>query len=317
MTTGARLILHVGTQKTGSSSLQKAMRDAASALRAQGVLYPSLERSQHAFKHVSVSRAAKSARTEVQQAEVDALVQEFEASGCHTMVLSEEALWRSEVAAGDFVQRFRPRFSIEVVACLRRPDLYLESLYSQALRTGAEDEQRDIATFATDPKIQGRLQYASRLADWAMVADRVVALNFEVLVRGAGLVRGFFEAMGLPIDSAPAEVRAKPSPDMNLVLALRSLREQDWPHGQFGLQAAAQEVQRLERLAPTKHVLGSRLRRQLLGDPGPELDGLQSRWGIRFDASMPAEGEEPRTQPDTVYLLALLGAASALSGIEQ
>ncbi len=317
MTAPPRLIVHVGTQKTGSSSLQKAMRDAADALRAQGVLYPSLARSQHAFKHVSVSRAAKSGRPEVQQAEVDALLQEFDASGCDTLVLSEEALWRSEVGAGAFLVRFRPRFSVEIVACLRRPDLYLESLYSQALRTGADGECRDIATFADDPKIRGRLHYASRLADWEAVADRVVALGFETMVRQGGLVRGFFEAMGLPSTAMPDEVRAKRSPDMNLVLALRSLRERQWPHGLFGLQAAADDLRGLDGLPAAKHVLGRQLRLQWLDRLASELSTLEARWGVRFDPEMPQEAEDPSTEPDPLYLLALVGALSERSGVEQ
>ena len=313
MSTLPRLVVHVGTQKTGSSSIQKGMRDSAQSLREHGILYPSLSRSSHPFKHAGMSRAAKNNLAEAQKAEVDALISEFEHSSCHTMILSEESLWRSEIKEQtfDFFQRFRPAFAIEAVVCLRRPDLYLDSLYNQAMRTGAPEECRDIRSFADDPRIMGRLHYASRLEEWSRIADKVIPFEFDSVVRSVGIIRGFFEALGLPSEQAPPEVHAKSSPNMDVILTMRALREGGWPCSAPDLLAASEALGKMNSVPARKHALGSTLRRQILRDLAPEMQQLSRRWGIRFDDSMPEEPSEPQTLPDPEFLLALAGVLAS------
>jgi hypothetical protein len=306
-----RLVVHVGTQKTGSTSLQKAMRDSAEEMRRNGILYPSLSRGGHPFKHIGVFRAIEGNQPKIQAAEAEAFVREFEESGCHTMLISEEALWRSELNPGPFFRRFQPRFTIDVVVCLRRPDLYLESLYSQTLRTGLADECRDVSAFAADPQIKGRLGYASLLEKWRRTASRVVALDFDAAVRTTGLFAAFFEAAGLPAAAVPGEVHEKPSPDMNIILALRTLRERGWPHSMPQMLGGARKLRELDNLPARKHILGSRLRRQILTELSLETQKLSEQWGIRFSEELPEEPPDPQAEPDAVYMLALAGLLSA------
>ena len=94
-----KLILHIGTHKTGSTAIQNWLYWNRDTLAAQGVLYARTDREPypHLKKHTSLHHALMHAsgdfRSEWQQIE-----EEFEASGCHTMILSEEGL--SEMVLG-------------------------------------------------------------------------------------------------------------------------------------------------------------------------------------------------------------------------
>lgn len=309
--TAARLILHIGTQKTGSSSLQKTLRDARERLLQAGILYPMLERGRHRFKHAGMTRAAKSERPDDAAAEHAALVQEFRASGAHTMVLSDEALWRAQTPFRHFFERFRPAFRIEVVAYLRRPDLYIESLYNQTFRTGDPQEQRNIQAFWRDPSVQGRTMYHQRLTEWRSVADEVRAFDFSREVKAHGLIASFFGGLGLQVSPLPQEITAKASPDSQAVLTLRCLRAAGLPTQDDAILAAAEQVAaQPDAPPPLKHLLGRRERQALLAACADDLAALQRDFGIQFASELPAEGEQPIEQPTEDYLIRLLSRLS-------
>jgi hypothetical protein len=314
--TAARLILHIGTQKTGSSSLQKTMRDARERLLQAGILYPLLERGKHRFKHAGMTRAAKSERPDEAAAEHAALVQEFQASGAHTMVLSDEALWRAQTPFRQFFERFRPDFRVEVVAYLRRPDLYIESLYNQTFRTGDPSEHRTIGAFWRDPAVLGRILYHQRLAEWQSVADEVRVFDFSREVKAHGLIASFFEGLGLQVSPLPQEITAKASPDSQAVLTLRCLRAAGLPTQDELILAAAEQVAALpDAPAPVKHLLGRLERQALLGACQDDLAALQRDFGIQFASDLPSENDLPMDQPTEDYLIRLLSRLSQAEGL--
>ena len=89
-----RLILHIGTHKTGTSALQAALEAARPALLERGVLYPSTQRPPwpELPKHCSVFHAAISNDAALQARERDDLLAEFDASGAQALLISEEGL---------------------------------------------------------------------------------------------------------------------------------------------------------------------------------------------------------------------------------
>lgn len=296
-----RLILHIGTQKTGSTSLQKLLDERREPLLTEGVLYASTRKG---FKHKHLARAARQADLSVR----DALMSEFDASGAHTLIVSDEAFWRASAEAPiAFFAPLREQLRIEVVVYLRRPDLYIESLYKQTLRTGRDDEQRDIAAFWRSDEIRGRLDYAALLQAWSGVADALHVFDFAREVKSRGLVRSFFEGLSLGVAEVPADRVDHRSPDGQWALAMRQARALglDLPGGL--LERASLLAEQQPGFVPTRQLLGRRERQALLAHCGPELERLQARHGVAFSASLPPD--EPEDMPgaaDPAYLLRLL-----------
>jgi hypothetical protein len=282
------------------------MRDARTSMLSGGVLYPRLERGGHPFKHVSVSQAAKSSSARLQDAEHQALMDEFTASGAHTMILSEESLWRADTSFRAFFARFRTDFRIEVVAGLRRQDYYMESLYNQALRTGVVDDCRSIAEFWRSDENRGRMAYHRVLSSWDDVADQVRAFDFARQVKQDGLVASFFRALDLVVDPLPEERLAKKSPDSQYILTLRAFREAGLACDDARLRQAGLALADSPVVLASKYLLGRRDRAVLLAECRDDRSALERDYGLAFAEDMPEEGEGTVTEPALSYLLALL-----------
>jgi hypothetical protein len=305
-----RLIAHIGTHKTGSTSIQKVLYESRSQLRKAGVLFPSTDRGPRPSKHHSVSTAAKSRDPAVADAEYKALMDEFEASGASTMIVSAEGLSAPHTGVPDFFKRFSADFDIEVICYLRRQDLFVESLYNQVLRDPGAGERRTIGAFWRDARISSRLNYHQTLCTWRDIPSRVTALDFSREVKQHGLVNSFLRAAQLEgLDTRPEKVANK-SPDMNLVLMLRELHIQEVEHHHKRLIRAAKSLEEAPNYRFLKYTLGSIDRALLLQEFAGVNADLKRDFGIDFSTDMPAEGHEQIVKPEPSYVLSLIAAMS-------
>ncbi|MFD1912965.1 hypothetical protein [Halodurantibacterium flavum] len=128
------LLLHVGTQKTGSSSVQHFLRQNAGALRERSINFISASRPW--IDHNSVAYELRSDRTDTPK--LDAVVADIRKSEHEVNIVSGEMLFHPRVP-GRLAERLPPeiRQNAMVVIYLRRPDKYMEALYKQRLKTGA------------------------------------------------------------------------------------------------------------------------------------------------------------------------------------
>ncbi|MBK5928448.1 phosphotransferase [Rhodobaculum claviforme] len=282
-----RLILHIGTHKTGTTTLQALMAAQRPALAAAGICYPDTTRSSvpHLPKHSSLFEALVDGPDAFAR-EHALITGEFDRSGAHTLVLSEEGL--SGPRHGDFgaMARFAGDFDITVVCVLRRQDRLAEALWNQYCREGHEKAQ--IEAFVARPRVLLRLDYLRMLTFWQGIGT-VRALSYDDLVRGAGLVAGFAAATGLPL-SPQDDRRENVSPSMACASVLADLNRRgeagDW-----------HEIERA--LGPTarRTALGGRLRRDLLARFAGVNAALDTRFGVRFDGTLPDEPDTPLPGP--------------------
>lgn len=305
-----RLIAHIGTHKTGSTSIQKALYESRVQLLKAGVLFPSTDRGPRPSKHHSVSTAAKSRDPVVADDEYAALMEEFNASGASTMIVSAEGLSAPHPGVPDFFKRFLDDFDVEVVCYLRRQDLFVESLYNQVLRDPGAAEQRTIGEFWRDARISSRLNYHQTLSAWRDIPAKVLALDFAREVKQHGLVNSFLKAARLDgIDALPEKVANK-SPDMNLVLMLRELHIQEIEHQHKRLIRAAKSLETAPNYHFLKYTLGSIDRAQLLQEFAGVNADLKRDFGVSFSTDLPAEGAEQIVRPEPSYVLSLIAAMS-------
>lgn len=315
--TRPRLLLHIGAHKTGTTAIQKALHEGRSALAARGLLYADTRRPPwpELPKHTSVFHAAALGDEDEQARERALLWDEFERSGAHTLVLSEEGLSEALPRLPGFFAPWRERFDITVLCFVRRQDLFVESLYSQFVREPARRETRSLLAFSRAPAVRERMDFAAVLAPWqAQLEARLVVRDFDAARQGAGLVASFVEAAGWRDLSLP-ETLANPSPDMRLVLALRRLNVARQDLALPVLMRASARLLREQRFAPLRHLLGADERRRLLEAMAPANERLARDHGIRFASALPA-GEPAAALEDVepAYLLELLAQVSLAAG---
>jgi hypothetical protein len=306
-----RLILHIGTHKTGTSSIQSALESARATLLERGVLYPVTRRPPFTElpKHCSVFEAAVSTDPEAAERERAILLSEFIASKAHTLVISEEGLSVADERIVRFFDPFVDGFEIHVVCFLRRQDLFVESLFNQYVRESARREARPLAKFVRAAGIRARMDYHALLAGWATLPAHIHAMDFDAAVRGPGVLAAFLALIGQRDLGLPPP-QANPSPDMRLALLLGQMNQQGVSYDPLPLVAATKEIM-LSGLPPLKHLLGADERQRLLSDLAESNQRLADVFGIQFAPELPDGEPAAMVQDiDLAFTLQLLGTLS-------
>jgi len=161
--------LHIGSPKTGTTSLQGFLNANATALAARGVNYVRAGRS-----NIAHNRLAMAARRGSAAAELAAIDAECHAAPEAEHILSSELLFNAHTA-----RRITTAISAgqiprcRIVCYLRRQDSYLAALYKQLLKNGRIPPDRE-AFLANAPR------HARYLETLAIYADRFGAANLIV-----------------------------------------------------------------------------------------------------------------------------------------
>lgn len=217
-----RLVLHIGSTKTGSSALQSTLFDRRDALAAAGVLYSTAGVAAGAHHLLAAAihhgawqmhpdaipddRAAYFADT------ARAIREEAITAGAHTIVVSSEYFWES-FAPGvykTFAAAFAP-MSFELVAFIRRQDEWAMSSYLQAVKNG---ESQSFSEWAQRRILRPNsgLHYFRVINRWAyfLAADPVHVIRYQDAK--ANVYKAFCEAIGIEVDTDIAMGRVNPSP---------------------------------------------------------------------------------------------------------
>lgn len=310
-----RLIIHIGTHKTGTTTIQTTLKAHRDALKADGILYPSTSSGDQSDrpKHVIISAAARRVKGIEPVKQRQMLMEEFAQSGCHTMIISEESLSTPQASIQKFFEAFRNDFDIEVICYLRRQDYFLESLYNQFVREPTKQISRNIEKFYKSNKTQTRLDYAAMLDAWRTVSQKVIALDFDAEVKRTDLIKSFAEHLALPT-ALTASAIFNASPDMRCVLLLSKLNNLGIEYDVKRLIRAGKTVEEQGLFQRMKHILGRELRQQVINDFALSNAALQANYGVGFSEAMPGnEDFYPQNDVSTEYMLAILAAASHMT----
>lgn len=137
--------IHAGLPKTGTTTIQLALRDNADWLAERGWRYPVAARqglAHHRLVPAVIDPPPDMDWIDTAGAELalDELTAEIRATAPDRVILSSEALGRSPEATGRVVDRLRSAFPASrfvILVLLRRQDHNLEAYYNQTLKTGA------------------------------------------------------------------------------------------------------------------------------------------------------------------------------------
>lgn len=244
------IVLHIGTTKTGTSSLQQYFSKHAADLRAQGVLYPLAGRNapgQIAHHNLCYQKQKSRVNTGVFKPQVgtwsEALA-EIDGAPVSAGIISSEAFMncRPHHVAG-YAKELAGR-DVKLVAYVRRQDKWLQSAWNQLARFGRCS--LDFQEFYADVRRRGRGEYHQMLQAWVETfgTAAVAVRNFDAL-SSRGIVPDFFETF-LPTvrvhePDRPNEPRSNTMAGVKQLVAvsivLRTCREQLGPD--FGLPSTS------------------------------------------------------------------------------
>ncbi len=215
-----RLILHVGTHKTGTTAIQDALFRHRDSFARSGILYDPGHRyfggpktAHHGLAHALARYDTDDRRALARYAKAI----EREAKSAECIVVSAEPFLRQIASRGEgadraarrrvFLQRVADYFSgydVTVSVYLRRPDKFAVSLYKENLVRSA------LASPFADYILQKSeaFDYGERLAPFHELFGSVSLHSYEATV-ARGLVPGFFADHGLPLSPDYKEERTR------------------------------------------------------------------------------------------------------------
>lgn len=223
-----KLFLHVGTHKTGTTTIQNVFGDNRETLREQGLFYPDASpflggprTAHHSFAH------AIAFPDRIPPARVTAFVEHIRrhAEPQEAILLSSEAMYRHVLdSSNDYwegrkryltsVARHLEGFDLEIVICFRRVDRFAESLYFESVSKGYG------GTFAEFVELKAsHFDYARQLSVFESVFPAVRRLDYEAAAE-RGLVDYFSEAIGIAPIPQTEGIRRRASTDHRITLGM-------------------------------------------------------------------------------------------------
>ena len=257
------IYLHIGTHKTGSTSIQRFLARADKALAERGILYPEVGRpetdwsdqyGQHRLYWALVGKRG----VESDQVWHD-LMEEIDAFSGHSVVLSAEGF--DGIGKGDIwrVLNHVSPHPVRVVVYLRSPLQYLKSAFNQRVKMGTY--RRPFIRFVEERAPD--CNYRDLVGRWDRF-DGIEAVDirlFDKVKRTPGLEASFADAIGIGFE----ELQSFSGPPINSSPSDKLTQIARWIN-QFG--SLGSEGRTLERVA-------GRARNNVLGRRWP------GRWLVR------------------------------------
>ncbi|MEL6170199.1 MAG: hypothetical protein AAFR35_16045 [Pseudomonadota bacterium] len=201
-----RLILHVGTHKTGTTLIQDSLFRHRADLERQGVHYSiptgqlRVTKSAHHGLFRGLSRFGAAERAALESYRASAL-----GSGAHTLVLSAESLMQSVDAdeRGTWEERrarylarlaeYLAPFETEVIVYLRRPDSFAVSFFKE--RAARSTSPITFPEMVAD--LKRHYVYQPRIEDFRRAFPKVTVRSYEA-ASASGLIADFVEQTRIP-----------------------------------------------------------------------------------------------------------------------
>jgi hypothetical protein len=232
-----KIIIHAGTHKTGSTSLQVFLRKAEKQLEEQGILVPGSGRPSGFGHNVSCGHhvLAWSLRGKwgvTTDESWHALCQEINVWKGDRVVLSAEDFQNLTTEHIARIREYLDGYDLHMVAYVRNPLGYMISSYKQRVKMGTY--AGTIRKYARE--FAERLDYGVLINRWVKVlgSERVHVRIFDKVRKEPGLEVDFCRVIGADIEPLRAFVDkpANVSPSDKDVAIMRRINRQTWWTGE-------------------------------------------------------------------------------------
>ncbi|MBU0577413.1 sulfotransferase family protein [Patescibacteria group bacterium] len=224
-----KLYLHIGVHKTGSTSIQRFIRNNKEQLLKAGVFIPLLEdeyrHDNYGNNHVNLAwEIRNNNQFDPKKATWKKFITDYQNSDCQKAVISTEALdgmKESEIVS--LYRLLRDHFDTTIICYLRRQDRLVNSEYCQAVKTGLRDFSFKVKLNLVH-KID-QYNFKSLLDRWSDIfsRERVKPRIFEKeqFING-NLIDDFLDACDIPpdiIEDKEKNIIMNPAPNRTSILA--------------------------------------------------------------------------------------------------
>lgn len=190
-----KIVIHVGSSKTGTTSIQGCLNKNPDMLAEHGVRFIRTGR-----KHIAHTPIHRALRGETAVGLWQDIETELKDNGAKVGILSSEYFFYPRSAEGfDAYMPPHLKENTKVVAYIRRQDKYLESAYKQHVKVGKV--RPDPKAYYDQRKHQ--FQYIDALNSHAQAfgTENVIVRPYErPRLKGGDVVQDFLQAIGLPED---------------------------------------------------------------------------------------------------------------------
>lgn len=230
-----RLILHIGSHKTGTTSLQRFLHDSQAELRRSSILYPdALRPPKESYGHHELPRLAdlrpdlRGDRFATMLADFE---QEFERSACETALLSSETLFpvhhKAQIAEALRADR------VEIYVSLRPQHDIASAMYYTHLR----GKQLPKSPPEYLPEMARYFDYAAILNDWRTCYPNAT-FHVRRFEKGqparSDAIGDFIDQLKLPLKPpVPDQYRNHPSLPAKGILFVRALARRNLEREEF------------------------------------------------------------------------------------
>lgn len=208
-----KLLLHIGTHKTGTTAIQRALSSRKKELLNMGVWYPQysevLGGQKSNYAHLDIARALMNEKCLLNQGEASEFLQNLhkkasELPGVTTVVISAETLLRGKLGKNKkkwtLIQNFQHQImsylsdfeNIEVHVTFRNYIEYLESLFNEHVK--ATIYSKSIVDFHSE--FLERFNYRNIVSTWEKNVGTVNVTAFSELAKGNVVENWVREALG-------------------------------------------------------------------------------------------------------------------------
>jgi hypothetical protein len=202
----SKAILHIGTMKTGTTSIQTALAKNPKALASRGYTYcgPPMRRSEP----------------------LAGVLAGLTDENLQNLIISDEGLWHfSDSARSDTagLAKVLKGYDVTVVIYLRRPDSFFESWFLQGLKSGSGS--KTMAQFLASSFVNYGAQFQKIIKRFEALfgVNSVVIRPYEAQqLKGGDVVLDFLHTVGFPADEfdMPARSNETSNTDINLLLSM-------------------------------------------------------------------------------------------------
>jgi hypothetical protein len=283
-----RIILHIGTHKTGTTTLQDALYLNREKLLEQGYCYPSFSLDGVVRRKQQNLWALLGKDGQSFSDYWLGVIAEWEKSSVDVMIMSAEGLnvlVSRNHKAEERLREISNVFDIEVICYLRRPDTFFESFWNQNCKIGAT--KFHIGKFANQKNIVEHLEYSKVLNKWRSFSH-VNAIGFESACAD-GLMESFSKLTEIELD--PESKKRNTSPSMTCAAVLAALsRSTDKLYNWEKIEQHLGEDKRWTALGRVRRL-------RLLERFSDQRDELQRSYGVVFPDTMPDEPDDMIERP--------------------
>ena len=206
-----KVILHIGTMKTGTTSIQETLSSNTEVLSRFNYTYlgPPLR----------TSAALRST--------IDSLTEPK-----HDLIISDEGLWHFADSKRSDTRKLAAilkDYDVMVLIYLRRPDSFLNSWFQQGLKSGTGT--RTMSQFLSSPFVKSGLEFYNRIKLFETlfgVASIKLRAYEKAQLEDGDVVLDFLHVANLPVGEFTLPKRKNKTPDTDSLL-LRSLYQRDLP----------------------------------------------------------------------------------------